>query len=49
MEPYINKNNVNNITYKSELIPPSCFRKKAGGINSSKQLTFISFRKLWTH
>ncbi len=31
MEPYI-KNNVNDITYKSELIPPSCFRKKAGGI-----------------
>jgi len=25
---------INEITYKSELIPPSCFRKKAGGINS---------------
>ena len=36
MEPYINnKNNVSGITYKSELIPPSCFRKKARGINSS--------------
>ena len=33
----------------SELIPPSCFRKKAGGINSPKQLTFTSFRKLWAH
>ncbi len=31
---------LNEITYKSELIPPSCFRKKAGGINSPKQLTF---------
>ena len=35
METYI-KNNVNDITYMSELIPPSCFRKKAGGINSPK-------------
>ena len=34
MEPYI-KGTVNDITYQSELIPPSCFRKKAGGINSS--------------
>ncbi len=33
MEHYI-KDIVSNITYKSELIPPSCFRKKAGGINS---------------
>jgi len=38
MEPYI-KDIVNDITYLSELIPPSCFRKKAGGINSPKQLT----------
>ena len=34
MEPYVKNNNVNDITYQSELIPPSCFRKKAGGINS---------------
>ncbi len=40
MERYINKDNVSDITYMSELIPPSCFRKKAGGINSPKQLTF---------
>ena len=33
MEPYIN-NGVSDITYMSELIPPSCFREKAGGINS---------------
>ena len=33
MEYYI-KENVSDITYLSELIPPSCFRKKAGGINS---------------
>ena len=33
MEPYI-KGNINDITYMSELIPPSCFRKKAGGINA---------------
>jgi len=31
MEPYI-KNNLSDITYMSELIPHSCFRKKAGGI-----------------
>ena len=49
MERYINKDNVSDITYMSELIPPSCFRKKAGGINSPKQLTFTSFRKLWAH
>jgi hypothetical protein len=30
MEHYI-KNHVSDITYQSELIPPSCFRKKAGG------------------
>jgi len=30
---------LSDITYKSELIPPSCFRKKAGEINSPKQLT----------
>jgi hypothetical protein len=35
MEYYI-KENVNDITYLSELIPPSCFRKKAGGINSRR-------------
>ncbi len=33
MEPYI-KNNVNDITYKSELIPPAFLRKQEGGINS---------------
>ena len=39
MEPYVKNNNVNDITYLSELIPPSCFRKKAGGINSQTQAT----------
>ncbi len=34
METYIIKIDVSDITYQSELIPPSCFRKKAGGINS---------------
>jgi len=49
MEPYI-KNNVNDITYKSELIPPSYFRKKAGGINSPKQLMlYFVLHKLWAH
>ena len=33
MEKYI-KNKAIDITYQSELIPPACFRKKAGGINS---------------
>jgi len=33
MEPYI-KNNVSDITYKSELIPPAFLRKQEGGINS---------------
>ena len=57
MEPYIkcnkNDNNLKDITYMSELIPAAslCFakRSKAAGINSSKQLTVISFRKLWAH
>jgi hypothetical protein len=48
MESYIN-NNVNDITYQSELIPPAFLRKQEGGINSPKQLTFILFRKLWAH
>jgi len=30
MELY-SDNNLSDITYMSELIPPSCFRKKAGG------------------
>ena len=34
METYI-KDNVNDITYQSELIPPSCFRKKGGLIRPS--------------
>jgi hypothetical protein len=43
MERYINYLTVvSDITYKSELIPPSCFRKKEGGINSLKQLTFTN-------
>ncbi len=33
MELYI-KYNLRDISYLSELIPLSCFRKKAGGINS---------------
>jgi hypothetical protein len=52
MEPYINKNNVNDTTYQSELIPPSCFRKKAGGINSQTlryNLHCCRFRKLSAH
>ena len=51
---------VSDITYLAELIPPSCFRKKAGGINSqtlvtikNKQLQFMSslqdFHKLSAH
>jgi len=48
MEHYIkNKDTVSDITYKSELIPPSCFRKKAGGINSHNSLltllVFVSY------
>ncbi len=53
MENYINKNTVNDITYQSELIPPSCFRKKAGGINSQTafvlRLASLSFRKSSAH
>jgi len=53
MEMYIkcNKNdtNLSDITYMSELIPPAFLRKQEGGINSPKQLTVISFRKLWAH
>jgi hypothetical protein len=45
MEPYIN-NNVNDITYQPER-SPILTRKR--GDNSPKQLTFISFRKLWAH
>jgi hypothetical protein len=41
MDHYI-KNSVSDITYLSELTPPSCFRKKAGGINSPKQLMSLS-------
>jgi len=39
METYI-KGNINDITYKSELILPSCFRKKAGGIKFA-QITYV--------
>ncbi len=47
---HIISNNIYDITYMSELIPPSfALRSKAGGINSPKQLTFASFRKLWAH
>jgi len=42
MERYIN--DISDITYLSELIPPSCFRKKAGRINSS----FALLRTRWT-
>ncbi len=57
METYIkcNKNdtNLSHITYMSELIPAVSLceakRNKAAGINSPKQLTVISFRKLWAH
>jgi len=41
MEPYI-KDIINDITYKSELIPPAFLRKQEGGINSPKQLTSLS-------
>ncbi len=47
------KDNLNDITYKSELILPSCFRKKAGGINSQTtyglQLASFTPRKLSAH
>jgi len=33
MELYI-KDDLSDISYQSELIPPSCFRKKVRGINS---------------
>jgi hypothetical protein len=39
---YTLKINLNDITYMSELIPPSCFRKKAGGINSHNNLLTLS-------
>jgi len=60
-EIYINKiQSVNDITYMSELIPAALLhfakQSEAAGINSPKQLTFIScltdrqaFRKLWAH
>jgi hypothetical protein len=35
-----NLKNITDITYQSELTPPSCFRKKAGGINSSPLIRF---------
>jgi hypothetical protein len=35
MEPYIN-DNLSDITYLSELIPPAFLRKQEGGINSPK-------------
>jgi hypothetical protein len=44
-----NFRNITDITYKSELIPPACFRKKEGGINSTIKLTFISLRKFRSH
>jgi len=48
MEPYM-KDNVNDITYRSELILDilrQLPRNKMSRINSPKQLTF---RKLWAH
>jgi len=48
MEQYFN-DNLSDIIYMSELPPPSCFRKKAEGINSLKQLTFTLLRKLCAH
>jgi len=51
MERCIN-NNVSEITYMSELIPPSCFRKKAGGINSQTAVPttyVVSLRKSSVH
>ena len=49
METYI-QDNVNDITYRSELIPPSCFRKKAGGINLRKiTYSHSRVRKLCAH
>jgi hypothetical protein len=52
MEHYI-KNNVDDITYMSELTPTVLFRfekqNETVGVNSPKQLTFTLFRKLWAH
>jgi len=48
METYI-KGNISNITYQSELVPPSCFRKKAGGLIRPNNLRSLAFRKLWAH
>ncbi len=48
MELY--EKNLSDITYKPELIPPSCFRKKAGGINSHSDLCCsLSFHKSRVH
>jgi len=50
MEPYI-KDNVSDITYVSELIPPLAFCKnEAGLIRPNNLRCFLkSFRKLWAH
>jgi len=52
METYI-KGNIIDITYQSELTPAVSLceakRNKAAGVNSPKQLTFASLRKLWAH
>jgi len=50
MEQYI-KNNLSDITYKSELTPaPSkIFWIISAGVNSPKQLTSLAFRKLRAH
>jgi len=57
MEPYINKNNVNDITYQSELTPPFPTTKRLyivrkGGVNSQTlryNLHCCRFRKLSAH
>ena len=53
MELYI-KDNVNDISYMSELTPPSKQNRLIvlgieGGVQFAQQLTFISFRKLRAH
>jgi len=46
------KSNVSDITYLAELIPPSCFRKKAGGLirafkeEKQRSLTYVALSAL---
>jgi len=43
------KNNLMDITYMAELIPPAFLRKQEGGINSHNNLRTLCVRKLCAH